>query len=557
MNRSKTPDMLLASSIASLSLTISEICRISSTAGLSLGVIHQGEVIQTAHYGHRDVATSTAPNNDTVYYIASLTKAITAAAVGILVEQKRLEWGTPVSSILPEFQRDDAVGQATLLDVLSHRTGLTGANALWIQRNQHFYMAKDETVNTLNHLKAIKPFRKSFHYNNWPFGLATEVIERVTGQTYGEFVTEAIFNPLEMSRTTVDVPQFKDGNIASAYAVKNDGTLLEIPPPPQSDETGLAGAGGVKSTVNDLLRMYKSMLSTYNHQIRTNSTSTPNSPFKQMATIFESQIAIGDNSIEDESYALGWVRSKLPRSLGNIGMNEYYLGGQNKMPIIGRNSPGTVVFHHDGSLVGMLSSVHLIPETESAVIVMSNSIPFTDPPDWVGQLIVETILGEKNPHDYVALSKKAKEFHFTRFPELKAEIEHGKTGIAPTHDMLAYEGKYYNEAHNFVLEIVRNADGLKMISQGFSDAAYDLRPYDGDTFYWSVDRDEEMVYKCMFPWLWPGLHKVTFETNDYGSVDRLAWLHDPAQGIEYFNKSCRNPAGETIAQNILAVEPAL
>lgn len=555
MNQSQTPDMLLSSSIAKLSLTISEICRISSTAGLSLGVLHLGEVIHTSHYGYRDVATSTPPNNDTVFYIASLTKAITAAAVGILVEQKKVEWETPISAILPEFQRSDAVGGATLLDVMSHRTGLAGANALWIQRNQHFYMGKDETINTVNHLKAVKPFRESFHYSNWGYGLATEVIERITGQTYGEFVAETIFKPLNMTRTTVDIPQFEDGNVASAYAVKNDGTVSHIPPPPQSDETGLAGAGGVKSTVNDLLRMYKSMLSAYKHQVQTKSTSTPDTPFKQMATIFEPKIAIGENNIEDESYTLGWVRSKLPRGLGNIGMNEYYLGGQDKMPIIGNSSPGTVVFHHDGSLVGMLSSVHLIPETETAIIVMTNSVPFTDPPDWVGQLIVETILGEKQPHDYIALSNKAKEFHFTRFPELKAEIEKGKTGKPPTNDILAYEGKYYNEAHNFVLEVVRNGDGLKMISQGFSDAAYELRPYDGDTFYWSVDREEEMVHKCMFPWLWPGLHKVTFESNGSGNFDRLAWLHDPAQGLEYFTKSSRNLIGQAGAQNVLSGTP--
>ena len=102
-----------------------------------------------------------------MYYVVSLTKAITAAAAAILVDSGHLKWDTPLAEFLPEFrQRGDEIGQqTTLVDVLSHRTGLTGT-ALWVQRRQKFMMPKDDTVRTATYLKSAIPFRQIFSYNN-------------------------------------------------------------------------------------------------------------------------------------------------------------------------------------------------------------------------------------------------------------------------------------------------------------------------------------------------------------------------------------------------------
>ena len=290
--------------IRDLEPQISEILRISGTPGLSLAMSHGGSS-HTAHFGHRDVLSKAPPEDDTIYYLASLTKAFCSAAIGCLVDEGKLAWNTRVAGILPDFElRSDIISQqATVADILSHRTGLAKATSLWYQRKQHFMMPKHETVNTAVHLDAIGSFRDCFHYSNWGYGLATEIIEKITGKSLDTCLGETIFRPLGLVRTTIGTP--KSGDIATPYTVMNDGSPCPIKPPPWSDDFGLAGSTAAKSCIRELVRIYTSMLEAYRHQTRTGLTSTPGSPFKQMATIFAPHIATSNGSKHEESYALG------------------------------------------------------------------------------------------------------------------------------------------------------------------------------------------------------------------------------------------------------------
>lgn len=168
-SESATDDMAkLLECLKQLSPTIDLIRTKSAAPGLSLGVLHHGEVIHTAHFGHKEFPARLAPDDDTVYYVASLTKAVTCVAMAALVYKGQMKWDTPVSKILPDFaQRMDAVGQeTTIVDVLAHRTGLAGANALWVQRNQVIPMPKSETLRTCVHLQSVSPMREQYLYNN-------------------------------------------------------------------------------------------------------------------------------------------------------------------------------------------------------------------------------------------------------------------------------------------------------------------------------------------------------------------------------------------------------
>lgn len=244
------------------------------------------------------------------------------------------------------------------------------------------------------------------------------------------------------------------------------------------------------------------------------------------------------------------MRSKLPAKLGLIGMNEAFLG-HDRMPAIGEGSIGTVVLHHNGNLVGTLSSVHLIPETETAILVMTNSMAFTDPTDWIGQLILETVLGEEHHHDFIELSHDVRKASFEAYSKLIVELDQERTDQPPTQSLAAYEGKYYNKAQNFVLEITRHGNGLRMMAQGMTDVVYNLQVYDGDTFYWPADREEELCKQRMFPWTWPGVHKIHFSGEGYGNMTDLAWQHDPANVAEIFRKTDREPSQAYAEQQIV------
>ena len=120
----------VAQRLKALAPTIVEICRVSGTPGVFLGVLHQNEIFHIEKFGYKDVENKIAPSQDTLYFIASLSKAFTVAGIGILVEEQKLKWETPVSSILPEVDHPDRTirEKAGIVDILCHWSGLASKN---------------------------------------------------------------------------------------------------------------------------------------------------------------------------------------------------------------------------------------------------------------------------------------------------------------------------------------------------------------------------------------------------------------------------------------------
>jgi len=523
-----------AEKLQSLRPEILKILAASGSAGLSIGVLHYGDVIHTAHFGGQDALRPSPPNDDTIYHVASLTKAITASAVACLVDDGILDWDLPVRHYLPEFgQRSDELGQqCSLKDLLSNRTGLTMANALWGQKQGEFLLPKDEIVRTICHLDAIKPFRDSFVYSQWNYALVTEVVERVTGKKFGQYVGEKILDPLDMHRTSF-MPQ-KGDNVASPYVVCNDGTPYGIPLTNLSDETGFSGANAARSSIKDLLSFYRSLLSAHKHQIEDGSDCTQGSPLKQVRTILSPCVRVGSSNIEEGGYCLGLYRTRLPNNLSISSMNNLLLG-PDRMPRIGSSSPGVEIYHHAGNVPGFLASTFLIPSSQSAVVVLTNALPFMDPTDFVGQLIVSVLLGSQPLEGLLELCKAGRPASLASYEALSASLEKDKTSRPSSSPIAAYVGEYVNSAGNFVLSVTPSEPGLTMTVQHMSLTRYNLLRYDGDTFYWPADRDAELK-QCMWPIISMGWHKVTFKSTNGGDIDHLLWKHDPVARADVFHK---------------------
>ncbi|MCJ1460972.1 hypothetical protein MMC28_011354 [Mycoblastus sanguinarius] len=530
----------LAERLQSLCPTILEILATSGSPGLSLGVLHYGNVIHTAHFGRRDVAKPSPPNDDTVYAVASLTKAITASAVACLVNDGILDWDLPVRHYLPEFgQRKDQLGQqCTLKDLLSNRSGLAMANALWGQKCGEFLTPRSEIIPTICHLDAIKPLRDSFVYSQWNYALVTEIVERITGQTLGQYVKEKILDPLDMRETSFMHPEGE--NRASYYIIENDGTPYSLAYTDLSDGTGFSGANAARSSIKDLLSMYQSLLFAYKHQLKEDSDSTKGSPFKQVRTILSPHIGVGGSKIEDTAYCFGLYRTRLPNNLGVSSMNNSLLGPK-RMPRIGSSSPGLEIYHHAGNMPGFSGSTFLIPSSESAVVVLTNSLAFVDPTDFVGQLAISLLLGEQPSEIFPDLCKAGRSASLASYDTLSAQLAKQKSTRPPLFPLSAYEGDYINAADNFVLSITGYKEGLLMTVQNIPLTKYELLPYDGDTFYWPANRNAELK-QCMWPIISAGWHKVTFGATDSVAIDHLMWKYDPFGKAGVFQKrsnSCR------------------
>lgn len=105
---------------------IREICNVAGVPGVSFGVAHRGEIVFRDNIGFRDLEARAEPDSDTLYGVASISKMFTASAVGILVDEGKLDWMTPIVSIVPELNTVDkfVTEQLSILDLLLHRTGL-------------------------------------------------------------------------------------------------------------------------------------------------------------------------------------------------------------------------------------------------------------------------------------------------------------------------------------------------------------------------------------------------------------------------------------------------
>ena len=526
--------------ITALEPTIKEILAISGSPGLSLGVLHQGSILHTAHFGRRDFSNPAPPNDGTVYRVASLTKALTASAVALLVEEGLLNWDTPIRQYLPAFQRrTDELGQKTTLrDLLANRTGLAMAELMWGQQYGEFLLPKSELVRITTYFEAVRPFREKFVYSQWNYGLVTEVVEAVVGKTLGTYLQEKILEPMKMYRTTLGTTEGE--NIAVGHGLRNDGSACKIDFANMNDGTGLAGGFAGKSSIKDLLLLYQGLLRAKKDQCQTGLNSTPGLPFKHTGTIFSPHIKVANFSIDDVAYCMGLYRTKLPGVLGIASLNSALVNPK-KHPRSGTGSPGLEIYHHTGNIPGFLASAFLIPSTDSAVVVLANSLPFMDPTDFVGQLLVSTLIGEKPSSKLPFLAKEARSATLAAYPMLKARLAKGKTAHPPRSPITIYEGDYWNAAGNFCLSITVRASGLLMRVQNMPKTNYHLEPYDGDTFYWPPDREDELCERGMWPIVSPAWHKVVFGANDDGNIGRLIWHHDPLARPEVFRKSDSQP----------------
>ncbi len=170
-----------------------------NTTGLAIAVVKDGQVVFAKGYGVRELGKSAAVDTSTLFAIASTTKAITAAALGLLVDGGRLSWDDPVTRHLPTFQLYDpyVTREVTIRDLLTHRAGLGNADYFWYVND----LSADSLVEKLRLLKPEYSLRSGFIYNNAMYIAAGQVVAAVSGMPWEKFVQTRIFGPIGMSRT--------------------------------------------------------------------------------------------------------------------------------------------------------------------------------------------------------------------------------------------------------------------------------------------------------------------------------------------------------------------
>ncbi len=312
----------------------------SQATGLAVGIIKDDEVVFARGYGVRSLETMVPVDTQTQFGLASASKPFTVAALGLLVDEGKLNWNDKVIDHLPWFRLQDAYAtvELTIGDLLSHRSGLGSfdGDLLWFGTDY----TSEEVVRRIRSLPLRNGFRARAGYQSVMFIAAGLVVEAVSGMPWHEFIERRILQVLRMEHSSANLADLKaSANHAVPHA---DGRTL-----PFINYDNVGPAAGINSSVSDMLSWLKMWLS---------EGSVDGTQFlspRTIRTITSSQMFLNGGlgaepqGIHFNNYGYGWR------------LADY---------------AGRKVIRHGGAVPGYLSAVVFVPEENLGIVVLVNDL---------------------------------------------------------------------------------------------------------------------------------------------------------------------------------------
>jgi len=233
------------------------------TPGVGIGVVRPGKPDFMRGYGVRTLGKPAPIDADTLFAVASNTKAMTSAGLAVLVDQGKLSWDDLVTKHLPEFAMydPDTTRVMTVRDLLTHRSGLPlGAGDLMIWPGTTHTRA--EVLHGLRYLKPVRGFRVGYDYDNVLYVTAGILIERLSGKSWEDYITQTILRPSGMA-TAVPAPSMVTNPNQSGRHARLGGPIYgigEMTVVPRQETDSFAPAGGCQASVRDMLSWMKVQL---------------------------------------------------------------------------------------------------------------------------------------------------------------------------------------------------------------------------------------------------------------------------------------------------------
>jgi CubicO group peptidase (beta-lactamase class C family) len=473
---------------------IEPILRAARVPGAAIAIVADGKTVFARGYGNRDLEAKLSLTERTLYPIASTTKALNATLIGMLVDEGRLAWDTPVQRYFPQFRlRDPLIStQVTLRDLLAMRTGLPRHDWVWTANP----ISRQELVERLQYLELSAGFRERFQYNNITATTAGYVAELVTGQRWEDLVQQRILTPLAMTATVIGRPT--DGDVTLSYH-ENAQRELILSQRLAAEVTAPSG-GAVYSTVEDMARWIAFNLAggrrdgnrlihaatlTEIHGPQVAARSDPSSPSPHAA------------------YAMGWF------------VDTYN----------GRTRIG-----HGGDLHNVNSDVSLFPGDGIGIVSFIN---FGCPKlaRLINQQVFDLIRGQE-PLDGL-------EDRLAQYEKQIAENEKSSAsvcrleGTRPSHQLEHYTGAYVHRGYGEV-RISRRSDELIFRR---NDLVLPLEHWHYDT--WVAKNTD--LFSIHRPNPFDRSSRLLFETNANGDVEALSIRLEPAVDPIRFQKEPAAP----------------
>lgn len=319
--------------------------------GLTVGIIEDGKVTYTRAAGELVAGSGRPVTADTLFKIASNSKAMTTGVLARLVDAGKLQWNDPVTRYLPHFQMSDpwVTREMQVRDLLIHNSGLregAGDLMLWPEPN---LFTRADIIAGLAHLKPLHSFRSRYDYDNLMYVVAGEVAAAAAGVPYEELVRRELFTPLRMTRCQVgEWRRDEVGDVAQPHVRQGDRNVVirgddELVPTSTS-----AAAGGIRCSLNDMLKWMRMWL---DPDLKSD-LGQPWLTAAQRETLWSAQMPMPLSPRQRKwdgsrynAYGYGWRLSDVD---------------------------GVQRVAHTGTLSGMFSAVTMLPEKKAGFVFMIN-----------------------------------------------------------------------------------------------------------------------------------------------------------------------------------------
>ncbi|MEO8934326.1 MAG: serine hydrolase [Xanthomarina sp.] len=414
--------------------------------GMAVGIVKNGEVVYAKGFGEKLLGKGEMVDANTVFSIASVSKNMTAAALGILVDEGKINWDDKITKHIPWFQLKDPwiTQEITIRDVLTHQVGLGR-----ILGNRLQFMttsSRDSILYQMRYMDLEKPFRSEFVYNNVMYSLAGQIIEHVDGRTWDAFLQERLFTPLEMKSSTTSIKQLKAGDNQAYPHQEIEGKVVSIE---RRNWDNAGPAGGVNASINDLnkwMLMQLGVSGSYNGKTIIS--------VEQMNEIHKSQMVHrpGNAMAGQNSYGFGW----------NI-----------------LDYKGKRVLTHGGATDGFNTAMYLMPELELGIIVVGNN--FNSLGNAIAYQVMDSYLGG-NDIDWNERYLQGYKRSYERALEAREKIHQARVKkTKPSLNLDAYLGIYKSPGYGKV-EVKKDGKNLVLSFWNTQGLEAKLEHWHYDTF---------------------------------------------------------------------------
>jgi CubicO group peptidase (beta-lactamase class C family) len=447
--------------IADLDKYIAKAQKDWNAPGIAVAIVKDGKVILSKGYGVKEAGGKESVDNETLFAIASNTKAFVATAIGQLVTEGKLNWDDKVIDHLPYFELYDdyTTRHATVEDLLCHRLGLGtfSGDLMWYKAN----LSAEDVIKKVKYVPQAYEFRNGYGYSNLMFIAAGEVIRSASGLPWDEYVRKQIIAPLDMRRTVTSTNDLKaKGNYATPHKPDDVGNNEPIP---WVNWDNMGAAGGIISSADDMAKWAimnlndgKTTQKTIIAKEQQNRLWTPHNSFA-----VSEQAKTSTPGRHFSAYGLGY------------GVSDYY---------------GRQLITHSGGYDGMYSYVMMVPDENLGVVVLTNSMKGIASP-LCYYIINQYIKAETKDFSAEALARN--DNNKSHYDDIAQRRQARVSGTKPSLSLEKYTGTYWAGMHGNVV-VVKQGEKLWFYMEDNPGLTADLVHWHYDT--WEIKWREPQAW---------------------------------------------------------------